>query len=101
MTTKEEASSDFSSARCLLVGKRNDWLSPVFFLGVRGAPHIPVGMETFYSRQVSWSSEDINLLEWAFGEAIAKEEKCWYAAVRAVVSPICTLLLQLSPRKGW
>lgn len=74
MATKEEASSDFSSALCLVVGKLNDWLSLVFFLGVQGAPRIPVGTETFSSCLVCWSSEATNLFEWAFGEAIAKEE---------------------------
>ena len=31
-------------------------------------------METFYFCQVSWSSEDIDLFEWAFGEAMVKDK---------------------------
>lgn len=45
----------------------------LFFLG-RGTHHIPVGMEMFYSHQVSWSSEDVDLLGGMFRGATVEEE---------------------------
>lgn len=39
----------------------------------RGPYHVPIGMETFYPHQVSWSSAGIHVFEWVFGEATVQE----------------------------
>ena len=89
---------DFSSALGLVVGKLNDWLSLVFFLGAQGAPHIPVGAETFSSCQVCWSSEATNLfgrLEKPLGKKKASVCRGWGRGVTK-----STRLLSAVPREG-